>query len=172
MTTMLAAAKAEPHFVPLATVPLGDGARAAAVLKDAMKAGFAGAMIGTLPRGVGSTLDAADLDPFWQAADETGAFIHIHPSFDAGDVRVNDFDLANGLGRITDAVIDDGAADLGRPCREIQEREILRADGRGRAALRARAGSSAITRSRPASAIRSRRLPRSIPTPSCTTRAC
>ena len=31
-----------------------DGARAAAVLKDAMKAGFAGAMIGTLPRGVGS----------------------------------------------------------------------------------------------------------------------
>ena len=103
--TMLAAAKAEPRFVPLATVPLGDGVRAAAVLKDAMKAGFAGAMIGTLPRGVGSTLDAADLDPFWRAADETGAFIHIHPSFDAGDVRVNDFNLANGVGRITDAVV-------------------------------------------------------------------
>ena len=102
---LLAAAKAEPHFVPLATVPLGDGARAAAVLKDAAKAGFAGAMIGTLPRGVGSTLDAAELDPFWQAADETGAVIHIHPSFDAGDKRVNDFGLANGLGRITDAVV-------------------------------------------------------------------
>ena len=27
-------------------------------------------MIGTLPRGIGSTLDHADLDPFWQAADE------------------------------------------------------------------------------------------------------
>ncbi len=102
---MLAAAKAEPHFVPLATVPLGDGARAAVVLKDAIKAGFAGAMIGTLPRGVGSTLDAANLDPFWRATDETGAFIHIHPSFDAGDVRVNDFNLANGVGRITDAVV-------------------------------------------------------------------
>ena len=102
---LLAAAKAEPHFVPLATVPLGDGARAASVLKDAIKAGFAGAMIGTLPRGVGSTLDAADLDAFWAAADETGALIHIHPSFDAGDKRVNDFGLANGLGRITDAVI-------------------------------------------------------------------
>ena len=100
-----AAAKAEPHFVPLATVPLGDGARAGAVLKDAIKAGFAGCMIGTLPRGVGSTLDAADLDPFWRAADETAALIHIHPSFDAGDRRVNDFGLANGLGRITDAVI-------------------------------------------------------------------
>ena len=103
--TLFAAAKAEPHFVPLATVPLGDGTRAAAVLKDAVKAGFSGAMIGTLPRGVGSTLDHTDLDPFWQAADETGALIHIHPSFDAGDKRVNDFGLANGLGRITDAVI-------------------------------------------------------------------
>src|SRR5665647_239144 len=102
---LMAAAKAEPRFVPLATVPLGDGARAANVLKAARKSGFAGAMIGTLPRGVGSALDAADLDAFWQAADETGAFIHIHPSFDAGDVRVNDFGLANGLGRITDAVI-------------------------------------------------------------------
>ncbi len=101
---LLAAAKSEPRFVPLATVPLGDGARAASALKAAIAAGFAGAMIGTLPRGVGSTLDAADLDPFWAAADETGAPIHIHPSFDAGDVRVNEFGLANGLGRITDAV--------------------------------------------------------------------
>jgi aminocarboxymuconate-semialdehyde decarboxylase len=102
---LLATAKAAPHFVPLATVPLGDGARAANVLKDAVRAGFAGAMIGTLPRGVGSALDAADLDLFWQAADETGTLIHIHPSFDAGDRRVNDFSLANGLGRITDAVV-------------------------------------------------------------------
>ncbi len=91
--------------MPLATVPLGDGARAAGVLKAAIAAGFPGAMIGTLPRGVGSMLDHADLDPFWQAADETGALIHIHPSFDAGDVRVNDFGLANGLGRITDAAV-------------------------------------------------------------------
>lgn len=102
---LMTVAKSEPRFVPLATVPLGDGARAAAVLKDAMKAGFAGAMIGTLPRGPGSTLDAMDLDAFWQAADETAALIHIHPSYDAGDVRVNDFGLANGLGRITDAAV-------------------------------------------------------------------
>jgi aminocarboxymuconate-semialdehyde decarboxylase len=102
---LLAASIIERHFVPLATVPLGDGARAANVLKDAIAAGFPGVMIGTLPRGVGSTLDAADLDLFWRAADETGAFVHIHPSFDAGDVRVNDFGLANGLGRITDAAV-------------------------------------------------------------------
>ncbi len=102
---LMAAAKVEPRFVPLATVPLGDGARAAAVLRAAMAAGFPGVMIGTLPRGPGSTLDAADLGPFWAAADATGAVVHIHPSFDAGDVRVNDFGLANGLGRITDAAI-------------------------------------------------------------------
>ena len=70
-----------------------------------MAAGFPGAMIGTLPRGIGSVLDHADLDPFWAAADETGAVIHIHPSFDAGDVRVNDYGLANAVGRITDAMV-------------------------------------------------------------------
>src|SRR5947207_5821581 len=101
----LAAAKAQPRFVPLASVPLQDGVRAAAVLKAAIAAGFPGAMVGTLPRGIGSVLDAADLDPFWQAADETGAVIHIHPAFDAGEVRVNDYGLANGAGRVTDAIV-------------------------------------------------------------------
>jgi len=101
----LAAAKSQPRFVPLATVPLQDGARAATVLKAALAAGFPGAMIGTLPRGIGSVLDAPDLDPFWKAADDTGAAILIHPSFDAGDTRVNDYGLANGVGRISDAIV-------------------------------------------------------------------
>ena len=101
----LSAAKAEPRFVPLASVPLQDGVRAASVLKAAAAAGFPGAMISTLPRGIGSVLDAADLEPFWAAADETGAVIHIHPSYDAGDTRVNDYGLANGVGRISDAIV-------------------------------------------------------------------
>jgi aminocarboxymuconate-semialdehyde decarboxylase len=101
----LAAAKAQPRFVPLASVPLQDGARAASVLKAAVAAGFPGAMISTLPRGIGSVLDAPDLEPFWAAADETGALIHIHPSYDAGDMRVNDYGLANGVGRISDAIV-------------------------------------------------------------------
>ena len=101
----LAAAKSERRLVPLASVPLQDGARAAAVLKAAVAAGFPGAMISTLPRGIGSVLDAADLDPFWTAADETGAVIHIHPSYDAGDTRVNDYGLANAVGRISDAIV-------------------------------------------------------------------
>ncbi len=102
---LAASAKAEPRFVPLATVPLQDGAAAAEALRAALSAGFPGVMIGTLPRGVGSVLDAPDLTPFWEAADATGAVVHIHPSFDAGDARVNDYGLANAVGRITDALI-------------------------------------------------------------------
>jgi aminocarboxymuconate-semialdehyde decarboxylase len=101
----LSASKAEPRFVPLAMVPLQDGVRAGAVLKAAVTAGFPGAMISTLPRGIGSVLDAADLDAFWSAADATGALIHIHPSYDSGDVRVNDYGLANAVGRISDAIV-------------------------------------------------------------------
>jgi aminocarboxymuconate-semialdehyde decarboxylase len=102
---LLSAAKAEPKFVPLAALPLQDGARAASVLKAAMAAGFRGAMISTLPRGIGSVLDAADLDPFWKAADDTGAVIHIHPAFEAGESRVHDYGLANGVGRVSDALV-------------------------------------------------------------------
>jgi aminocarboxymuconate-semialdehyde decarboxylase len=102
---LLAARKAEARFVPLATVPLQDGAAAADVLRAAVAGGFPGVMIGTLPRGAGSVLDAPDLEPFWKAASDTGAVVHIHPSFDAGDVRVNDYGLANAVGRITDAMI-------------------------------------------------------------------
>src|SRR5262245_37444352 len=101
----LAAAKAERRFVPLATVPLQDGARAASVLTGAAATGFPAAMVSTLPRGIGSVLDAPDLEPFWAAADDTGAVIHIHPSYDAGDTRVNDYGLANGVGHISDAIV-------------------------------------------------------------------
>ncbi|WP_068025691.1 amidohydrolase family protein [Rhodoplanes sp. Z2-YC6860] len=102
---LLSASKAEPKFVPLATLPLQDGARAASVLKAAMAAGFRGTMISTLPRGIGSVLDAPDLEPFWKVADDTGAVIHIHPAFDAGESRVHDYGLANGVGRVADAVV-------------------------------------------------------------------
>ncbi len=102
---LIATSKAEPAIVPLASVPMQDGARAAAVLKAAMAAGMPGAMIGTLPRGIGSVLDTDDLDAFWKAADATGAAIHIHPSFDAGDTRTNDYGLQNAVGRITDAMV-------------------------------------------------------------------
>lgn len=105
INSALLGVKATGRFVPLASVPMQDGKRAAAVLKKAVAAGLPGTMIGTLPRGIGSVLDAPDLDPFWAAADELGAVIHIHPSFDAGDVRVEAYGLPNAVGRISDALV-------------------------------------------------------------------
>jgi aminocarboxymuconate-semialdehyde decarboxylase len=95
----------EPRFVPLATVPLQDGARAAEVLREAHGAGFKGAMIGTQPKGKGGVLDDPSLKPFWEAADELGAVIFIHPVFESGDDRVHDYGMANAVGRITDTLI-------------------------------------------------------------------
>jgi len=60
----------EQRFTPLATVPLQDGKMAVEVLGEAMKAGFGGVMIGTLPKGLGGVLDDPALDPFWQAASQ------------------------------------------------------------------------------------------------------
>src|SRR6478736_6571474 len=59
---ILSATRAEPRLIPLATLPMQDGARA-------------------------------------------GAVIHIHPAFDAGESRVHDYGLANGVGRVSDAIV-------------------------------------------------------------------
>lgn len=93
------------RFIPLATVPLQNGKLAAQVLREAHAAGFRGAMIGTQPNGRGGVLDDPDLDPFWQAAHELNSAIFIHPVFDAGDDRVNDYGMANTIGRVTDSLI-------------------------------------------------------------------
>lgn len=99
------AAKDQPRFIPLATVPLQDGARAAEVLREAHGSGFAGAMIGTQPKGKGGVLDDPSLAPFWQAAHDLGSVIFIHPVFESGDDRVHDYGMANAVGRITDTLI-------------------------------------------------------------------
>src|SRR5689334_948044 len=98
-------AKEQPRFIPLATVPLQDGARAAEVLKEAHSQGFKGAMIGTQPKGRGGVLDDASLTPFWEAANSLGSIIFIHPVFESGDDRVHDYGMANAVGRITDTLI-------------------------------------------------------------------
>ena len=98
-------ATAGERFVPLASVPLQDGAAAARVLREAHAGGFQGAMIGTQPKGVGGVLDDPSLDPFWKAADDLGSIIFIHPVFECGDNRVHDYGMANAVGRITDTLI-------------------------------------------------------------------
>jgi aminocarboxymuconate-semialdehyde decarboxylase len=98
-------AKEQPRFIPLATVPLQDGARAAEVLKEAHDQGFKGAMIGTQPKGRGGVLDDSSLLPFWEAANSLGSIVFIHPVFESGDDRVHDYGMANAVGRITDTLI-------------------------------------------------------------------
>jgi aminocarboxymuconate-semialdehyde decarboxylase len=98
-------AAAGDRFVPLASVPLQDGAAAAGVLREAHAGGFKGAMIGTQPKGVGGVLDDPTLEPFWKAADDLGSVIFIHPVFECGDNRVHDYGMANAIGRITDTLI-------------------------------------------------------------------
>ncbi len=93
------------RFIGLAVVPLQDGAKAAEVLREAHASGFKGTMIGTQPKGKGGVLDDADLDPFWEAADELGSIVSIHPVFDAGDDRVKFHGMENAVGRITDTLI-------------------------------------------------------------------
>ncbi len=89
-------------FAPLATVPLQSGKLAARVLEEALDAGFHGAMVGTQPKGMGGALDDPDLEPFWEVASARKATLFVHPMFACGDDRLNDYDLVNAVGRISD----------------------------------------------------------------------
>ena len=93
------------EIAPLATVPLQDGRLAAAVLNEALDAGFAGVMIGTQPKGDSGNLDDPGLDPFWQAASDRKATVFLHPMYGCGDPRLEDFDLINAVGRGVDTSI-------------------------------------------------------------------
>lgn len=92
-------------MVPLATVPLQDAAKAAEALAEAMSEGFAGAMIGTQPKGGSGALDDDDLDPFWRAASDLGATLYIHPMFGSDDPRLHDLGMMNTVGRVCDESI-------------------------------------------------------------------
>jgi aminocarboxymuconate-semialdehyde decarboxylase len=97
--------RGQPRFTPLASVPLQDGALAADVLTQALDRGFAGAMIGSLPKGSSGKLDDPSLDPFWAAASARGAGIFIHPMFLCGDTRLDDHEMVNAIGRVAEASI-------------------------------------------------------------------
>jgi aminocarboxymuconate-semialdehyde decarboxylase len=92
-------------LTPLACVPLQNGKLAAKIMGEALDAGFKGAMIGTQPKGMGGTLDDADLDPFWQLCSDRGATLFLHPMFVCGDDRLGEYDLVNAVGRLNDTNI-------------------------------------------------------------------
>ena len=82
-----------------------NGKAAAQLLDEVHKDGFKGVMIGTQPKGIGGVLDDKSLIPFWESANRNKSIIFIHPMFDSGDNRVNDYGMNNAVGRITDTLI-------------------------------------------------------------------
>ena len=50
-------------------------------------------------------IDDPTLTPFWEAANQLGSVVFIHPVFESGDDRVHDYGMANAVGRITDTLI-------------------------------------------------------------------
>ena len=95
----------ESRLIPLAALPMQDGGQAAVVLREAHAMGYKGAMIGTQTKGAGGVLDDPSLDPFWEAANELGTVLFIHPVFESGDARNSDYGMPNAVGRVSDTLI-------------------------------------------------------------------
>lgn len=102
---LLKAAANIPFLVPLATVPMQSGKRAAQALEEALDAGFHGAMIGTQPKGASGVLDDPDLNPFWEVASARKATLFVHPTFGARDDRLKAYGLISAVGRVTDTTM-------------------------------------------------------------------
>ncbi|MPZ48091.1 MAG: amidohydrolase family protein [Dehalococcoidia bacterium] len=96
--------KGEDAFRGMATLPLQDGAAAAAELRRTTGDGLIGAMLVT-NTGDGRSLDADHLEPLWQAAEELDAPIFLHPSNVAGRDRMYGWALENLIGNPLDTTI-------------------------------------------------------------------
>ncbi len=92
------------RFLGIATLPMQAPEQAAAELKRAMtKLDLRGAMIGTNVQG--KNLDDPSFEPLWAAANELGAFMHLHPVGVAGADRLKSYYLANLIGNPVDTTI-------------------------------------------------------------------
>ena len=96
-------AATDDRLLPLGTVPLQAPDRAAAALCAQRDAGLPGIMIAT--RAGDLELDDPGFTSFWEAADETGAVIYLHPGFGGASPRYADFGLVNGLARLEDSTV-------------------------------------------------------------------
>ncbi|MQA82053.1 MAG: amidohydrolase family protein [Streptosporangiales bacterium] len=96
-------ADADERLVALGSVPLQDPKRSAEALRAQRTRGLPGVMIAT--RAAGRELDDPAFTPFWEAADETGAVVFLHPGFGGASARYADFGLVNGLARLEDSTV-------------------------------------------------------------------
>jgi aminocarboxymuconate-semialdehyde decarboxylase len=101
--SLVAQTRPDDRLMPLGTVALQAPERAATALAAQRAAGVPGVMIAT--RAGGRELDDPAYTPFWEAADETGAIVYLHPGFGAASDRYADFGLVNGLARLEDTTV-------------------------------------------------------------------
>ena len=90
-------AHAPDRLVPLGMVALQHPALAAKQLRELMRNGFKGCEISSTIAGM--ELSDRALDPFWQAAEETGALVFIHPLGCSLDERLAPAYLSNHVGQ-------------------------------------------------------------------------
>jgi len=97
--------KAHPDkFLGIATLPIQAPARAAEELTRAVrKLGLRGAMIGS--NAMGTNLDHPSFEAMWAAAEDTGAFMLIHPNNVTGADRLRSYYLNNLIGNPLDTTI-------------------------------------------------------------------
>ncbi|MDH5521481.1 MAG: amidohydrolase family protein [Acidimicrobiia bacterium] len=91
---------AAPHherFRLIGNIPLQAPPLAAQELTAMMESGFIGVEIATTVKGV--ALDQAGLDPVWEAAEATGAFVLLHPMTPLPGVDLDRYFLDNAVGR-------------------------------------------------------------------------
>lgn len=101
--SLLEVCATSPRLVPLGTVPLQDPARAVEMLTALVAGGCPGVMVAT--RAGGRELDDPAFTPFFEAADDTGAVVFLHPGFGATSDRYHDYGLVNALARLEDSTV-------------------------------------------------------------------
>lgn len=102
-SAIVASAEEDDRLIPLGTVPLQDPPRAAEAVRKQAGDGLPGVMIAT--RAGDLELDDPACTPFWEAADEAGALVFLHPGFGGASPRYQDFGLLNGLARLEDSTV-------------------------------------------------------------------
>jgi aminocarboxymuconate-semialdehyde decarboxylase len=87
----------------MATVPLQDPERAAAVLQEQRKAGCVGVEIAT---STGERrLDEPVFEPFWACAEELGLPVMLHPAYQHPHPGYRDYHLTNVIGNMLETTI-------------------------------------------------------------------
>jgi aminocarboxymuconate-semialdehyde decarboxylase len=87
----------------IAHVPMQDPTLAATLLAEARLQGCVGVEIATSI--AGRRLDAEEFTPFWEAVDDLGIAVMIHPSYNETHLGLNDFYLDNVIGNLLETTV-------------------------------------------------------------------